>query len=77
MPKSSPLAADQNPCSARLPSKELNAEDHMTTSSFYKWVLTAALAVTVASAGTSYSQTYTDLFNFDGIHGATPSSAGF
>ncbi len=49
----------------------------MTTSSFYKWVLTAALAVTVASAGTSYSQTYTDLFNFDGIHGATPSSAGF
>jgi uncharacterized repeat protein (TIGR03803 family) len=48
----------------------------MTTRLLYKSVLGATLALTVASAGASYAQTYTDLFNFDGIHGASPQNPG-
>ena len=41
----------------------------MATSLLYKSVLAAALALTVASAGASHAQTYTDLFNFNGTDG--------
>ncbi|MGH9431956.1 MAG: choice-of-anchor tandem repeat GloVer-containing protein, partial [Terriglobia bacterium] len=40
------------------------------------WVLTMVLLIVATGVPAARAQTYTDLFNFDGTHGAGPSNPG-
>lgn len=71
-PETSVLAANRKTVQLLGNQVKSQTQRDMKTSSFCIPVLAAALALTVASAGASYAQTYTDLFNFDGVHGASP-----